>query len=110
MDEVAVLVAIVDDGVHGAHRVLTGIEIEPHDKGEPAAAARLRPVLALDLHHDADWTGLLHSRFLHAAKVPGACRRVGRAAVGTVLKDADEAGLAGDDAAVHPERVDEVVA
>ena len=52
-DEVLLLIAVVEHGVHHAHRGLSGEDVQPQLEGHPGAAAVAAAVMAARQAHDA---------------------------------------------------------
>ena len=107
-DEVALLVAVVNEGVDHPHRFLAGVEIQPDHERQPLAGAFRALVLALQLDHGAHRPRLLDRHFLELGFETLAHRRRRGVAVGTVLQDADQPAVAGDLATVDDHRLDEL--
>ena len=95
-DEIFLLVAIEDDGVHQAHLLQAGVEIQAHGEGKPLARAGFGFVNTFDLDHDAHRAGLFHRDLADAA-----------GEIGAVFERTDEASLARHHAALHGHRVDQ---
>ena len=104
-DEILLVIAVEDDGVYQAHRFGSAVEIEAHGERQPLAGGVL--VYAFDLDDGADGPGLLDGDLLYAAGEFGEAEDAGD---GPVFEHADQARVAGYDAAVDGHRLEERLA